>query len=90
MQAREIRRASHQEVKTCEVPKIGDPNRVPSMMRSLLQGTQNELSLIFGNSQILKPLSTQLLGEIGPQFLRGLLLLSDSLYRFGGSDPSDF
>ena len=33
-----------------EFPKIGDPNIVPKIVGSLLSGTLNKVSRIFGNS----------------------------------------
>ena len=35
-----------------EFPKIGDPNIVPKIVRSLLSGPQNTVPLIFRNSHI--------------------------------------
>ena len=37
-----------------EFPKIGDPNIVPQIVGSLLEGPQNKVLLIFGNSQIFR------------------------------------
>ena len=39
-------------VEKWEFPKIGDPNILPQIVGSLLRGSQNEVPLIFGNSQI--------------------------------------
>ena len=33
-----------------EFPKIGDPNIAPQIVGSLLEGHQNKVPLIFGNS----------------------------------------
>ena len=33
-----------------EFPKIGDPNILPEIVGSLLEGPQNKVPLIFGNS----------------------------------------
>ena len=35
-----------------EFPKIGDPNIVPYVVGSLLQGPQNKVPLIFGDSHV--------------------------------------
>ena len=34
-------------------PKIGDPNIVPQIEGSLVQGPQNKVPLVFGNSHII-------------------------------------
>ena len=47
-----------------EFPKIGDPNIVPQIVGSLLQGPQNNVPLIFGNSLVglmVGPLGLELL-----------------------------